>query len=189
MGTIPCPHLHQHVAEGDAAQQRALPPVVEHAQAVGAPLRVSAGAHIWIVRCQDKMYVGLPCTEERRQRRHAKRQVYCKCCQRSTALQAGCRAVGSRALCWVQASAPPAKGSATSTKNQVCRHMVFEPTHLCCVHEQVVERPGTQRHAARKVQVHRREEVCQLLRGFQPRRPPKAHVWELHHNTVLADSA
>ncbi len=57
--------------------------------------------------------------------------------------------------------------------------------HLGCVHKQVVERASTQRHTARKVQVHRREEVAQLLRGFQPRRTPKAHVWELHGSSVM----
>jgi hypothetical protein len=52
------PHLHQHVAEGDAAQQRALPPIVKHAQAVRAPLRAAASS------INGEVHVDASCTAE-----------------------------------------------------------------------------------------------------------------------------
>lgn len=47
------------------------------------------------------------------------------------------------------------------------------------MYKQVVERPRPQRHTAREMEVHRREEVAQLRGGLQPWRAAKTHIWKL----------
>lgn len=148
-------HLHQDVAEGDAAKQRALLRVVKNAKAVGAALpRVHKPA-----ACNVRALVSLT--------GHSPREISPAACMPGGVWRLEYLFCSSSALCGKNTPAVTLHTQRWSKQSQEQHH------------SQVVQGASPKHHAATKAQVHGGKDVIQLRRGFQPRRAREADVGEL----------